>query len=453
MTVGKFFFERKSITMITEKTRGGSWLRRQAFLLVCCLPASIASLSAAECFPVPPGLVAWWPGDTNATDIIGGNNGPTNGITVTSGQVGQAFLFDGTKCLQIADGPALDPTNALTLEGWVYADSLPSSDVQSIVTKETQGLTIQYQLTLFNNGGRVSFLPLIQVPAGYVYFPGATTVQTGTWYHVAMTYDGSFLRLYVNGLIDGSTNATGPLSTGPQPLTMGCVSGGWFFNGKIDELGLYDRALDASEIQGVFGAGSAGKCRAAAAPVIVLQPTNQLAFAGGTATLATVVDGTTPMSYQWLFNGQSLPGATSNVLQLANIQFSQAGDYVLTVTNAYGFALSSNATLTVTGPPPCAAPPTGLVAWWPGDSNAVDIVGNNNGVNQSAVTAGEVGEAFVFSGSNCVQVQDSPALDLTNALTLEGWFYASSLPASDVVSMVTKLTQGLTPAYQLTLYN
>src|SRR4051812_10095589 len=106
-----------------------SRLGLQVILVACCFNASVSFLRAAECVPAPSGLVAWWPGDTNATDIIGSHNGTTNGITLTAGQVGQAFLFDGTKCLQVADTPALDPTNALTVEGWVYANSLPTADV------------------------------------------------------------------------------------------------------------------------------------------------------------------------------------------------------------------------------------------------------------------------------------------------------------------------------------
>ena len=58
---------------------------------------------------------------------------------------------------------------------------------------------------------------------------------------------------------------------------------------------------------------------------------------------------------------------------------SQAGNYEVLVTNAYGSILSSNAVLTVNLLPPCTPAPSGLVGWWPGEGNANDIVGTNNG--------------------------------------------------------------------------
>jgi hypothetical protein len=92
------------------------------------------------------------------------------------------------------------------------------------------------------------------------YFNGSTAVRTNTWYHVAMTYDGAFLKLYVNGKLDGSAAACGPVLTSDQPLVIGGESPGpWNFNGLIDEVSLYDRALSDTEVLSIYGAGSAGK--------------------------------------------------------------------------------------------------------------------------------------------------------------------------------------------------
>ena len=87
----------------------------------------------------------------------------------------------------------------------------------------------------------------------------------------------------------------------------------------------------------------------------------------------------------------------------------------------------------------CVLPPLGLVSWWHGDTNVMDIVGGNNGsINGSSIASGQVGPAFVFDGPKRIQIADSPSLDPTNALALEGGFYASSLPTVDIVSIVTK---------------
>ncbi len=85
-----------------------------------------------------------------------------------------------------------------------------------------------------------------------------------------------------------------------------------------------------------------------AAPVIVSHPTNQTTTVGGTANFGVTASGTPPLSYQWNFNGTNIAGATNTSLTLTNVQFSQAGNYAVLVTNVYGSVLSSNASLTVT---------------------------------------------------------------------------------------------------------
>src|SRR5262249_6365067 len=152
-------------------------------------------------------------------------------------------------------------------EGWVYVQAFPSA-VVSIMAKESQPLAIEYQLTLVPNQGHWSFQLLITVPAGWAYFPGSTAVQAQTWYHVAVIYDGSALKMYVNGILDGSVAATGAIVTGPQPLTIGGQQSGWFFNGRVDELSVYNRALSSAEVQSIVSADSAGKCTTPVAPVI-----------------------------------------------------------------------------------------------------------------------------------------------------------------------------------------
>jgi len=85
-----------------------------------------------------------------------------------------------------------------------------------------------------------------------------------------------------------------------------------------------------------------------ALPAFVTQPTNLTLTVGSTAVFAASVTGSLPLSYQWTFNQTNLlPGMTNASLVLTNVQLAQAGVYALTVTNLFGAALSSNATLTV----------------------------------------------------------------------------------------------------------
>jgi parallel beta-helix repeat protein len=89
------------------------------------------------------------------------------------------------------------------------------------------------------------------------------------------------------------------------------------------------------------------------APYIITQPTNQTVGVGSNATFRISAGGTTPLLYQWRFNGTNIAGATTNVLVVVNAQPANAGNYFARVSNLYGSVTSSVAVLTVTnnGPP------------------------------------------------------------------------------------------------------
>ena len=81
--------------------------------------------------------------------------------------------------------------------------------------------------------------------------------------------------------------------------------------------------------------------------LISIPPQDQLAFMGSTALFSVVAQGDGPLSYEWRHNGESTEGATNSVLQLNDVQISEAGLYSVLVSNAFGGALSANALLTV----------------------------------------------------------------------------------------------------------
>jgi alpha-tubulin suppressor-like RCC1 family protein len=83
-------------------------------------------------------------------------------------------------------------------------------------------------------------------------------------------------------------------------------------------------------------------------PVITTQPQSQTIPSGNNTTFGVAANGSGSLSYQWSFNGTNLAGATTASLTLTNVQFNQAGNYAVLVTNAFGSVLSSNAVLTVT---------------------------------------------------------------------------------------------------------
>jgi len=226
----------------------------------------------------PAGLVGRWPGDGNAQDIVGGNHGTlSGGVTFPSGKSGQAFSLDGVAShVLIPDSATLNPTNKVTLEGWVYATGRQGAH-RDIISKDGETSGRQYLLTISSMD---RFRPHVGVPAGFKHFDGAAIVRLNRWYHVAMAYDGSSLNLYVNGVLDGSMNVSGPIIRTTQPVRLG---GGaplgappYHFQGLIDEVSIYNRALSAAEIKAIYDAGSTGRVRTKAPRVFAVKPPNEI---------------------------------------------------------------------------------------------------------------------------------------------------------------------------------
>jgi hypothetical protein len=226
--------------------------------------AVLTVVTAPACVSPPSGLISWWPGNGALDDVAGGLTATALGaVGYASGKVSQAFQFSGAnQNLEVANAAPLNPAAALTLEAWVYPTGNTYSH-RDIISKDGEWSERQYLLTA-SDANR--FRPHVWLNNGPVYFDGSTSVLLNTWYHVAMTYDGATLRLYVNGAADGSYTPSpgGNVVTTPQPVRIGggAPSGapGYYFAGLIDEPSIYNRALSASEIQGIYSARSAGKC-------------------------------------------------------------------------------------------------------------------------------------------------------------------------------------------------
>jgi hypothetical protein len=220
----------------------------------------------------PSGLVGWWPGEGNANDVFGANNGTLVGsASFAAGEVGQAFSFDGNGYVSIPDSPLLDSlTNSITIELWLKTDQM-TSDWTGIVAKGNSAWALQAT----PGANTVDF----NVSLGAGDLSGSRSINDGQWHHVAGVYDGTNMFLYVDGTLDVSQPATGLIPQNSDPLAIGanvqayvppcgCNEPGYFFNGLIDEVSIYNRALTAQEIQAIYAAGSGGKCNMPTPPVI-----------------------------------------------------------------------------------------------------------------------------------------------------------------------------------------
>ena len=117
-------------------------------------------------------------------------------------------------------------------------------------------------------------------------------MTTNVWYHLAAVRGSNFIQLYVNGQLDSQTNVSFPQDYGTNALYFG-TSGQPYWDrklkGALDEVSLYNRALAAGEIAGIYAAGSAGKCRAPSSPLTPPPPFScPSPYGGGHAEVAAL---------------------------------------------------------------------------------------------------------------------------------------------------------------------
>jgi len=392
------------------------------------------------CFPPPQGLIAWWKGESDASDIIGGNNGtfysgttPVSATVTNSGKVGGAFTFDGTVYVQVPDAPSLRPAQ-FTLEAWVYPANWNGS--QAIAARGSSVNENDAWWMGLNNG----FPRFWADHAGNMsYIQSPTTIPTNQWSHLAISWDGGTNRLYVNGLLVASGGGTGPLQydSGAVPVTIGVdwannQPNAEHFSGRVDEVSLYNRALSDEEARDIYLSDVGGKCTNM--PYFVTPP--QLPYAvqqvGYVEQLSTVL-GSPPVTYS--VSAGTLPaGLTlSSSGLLGGIPATPATNvFAGLATDSAGMTREQVFSLQVLPP----AMPTGLVAWWRAEGDALDAISTNNGVltNGTGFAAGEVGLAFLFNGkTNYVQVGTNASLNFSNAMTFEGWIFPTG-PGSDPTS-------------------
>jgi glucose/arabinose dehydrogenase/fibronectin type 3 domain-containing protein len=200
----------------------------------------------------PPGLVGAWAFDegagTTVDDASGhGNQGTVAGATwTTAGRYGGALSFNGaTNLVRVADSTSLDLAGAMTLSAWIKP-AVSQSGWRTIMQKQSDA----YYLNASSGAGALR-------PAGGGTFGtagstvvGPTANPVNTWTHVALTYDGSLQRLWINGVQVATVIISGTIQNTANPLFIGGnVPYGEYFQGLIDDVRVYNRALTQSEIQ------------------------------------------------------------------------------------------------------------------------------------------------------------------------------------------------------------
>jgi hypothetical protein len=216
------------------------------------------------------GLIGYWTFDgkdmtPNVRDISGqGNHGIHAGqaTTTTIGKVGQALTFDGVGYVSMGDVSTLEGMSAITVSAWVKSGDAINAGNQRIVSKSKNGQangswyigrgdTEQLSFTAGNGTSQVSAV-------------SDSVFRDTSWHHVVGTYDGANVLLYVDGVsADSSANSqTGSIVDSTYYVCIGRDSsgtncaGGDPYNGSVDDVRIYNRAITANEVKGLYNSAS-----------------------------------------------------------------------------------------------------------------------------------------------------------------------------------------------------
>ena len=335
-------------------------------------------------------------GKTVAQDNLGGNDGVYNSVTLE--QPGYSTLdnntaaaFSGTDSyVGGISGTAINFTGHtnFTLEAWVKAQS-GQNDEATIIAKGigASGTTRTEQFALDVSDGVYRFFT---TGGNTLYEATALEGPNGTWQHIVGVYDDlntygdatNHLYIFVNGQLQGTgpvrprgLNATdSAVSIGSKRMGNDPVYDGTF-DGLVDEVAVYNRALDAATIQAHYAAAYGTSL----APFIAVQPAPITNYVGLPVTLTVAAAGTVPLTYQWKKNGVDIPEGTSSTLTLAPTTYDNTGLYSVGITNSIGGVLSQAASVTILTPPTNSPAIPGLVAHLPFANNSLaDVTGRGN---------------------------------------------------------------------------
>ena len=404
-----------------------------------------------SCYPLPNGIMAWWTGDGHPLDWVGTNHAALQGsVGYSPGVVNQGFSLNGTTdFLQVPNTPAWPHgTNAFTIDLWVNFSAAGTgrtlvghNNGPGQVDKWMFWLNDQ-QLRFYavnagggsDNVGNARFLP-----------------ATNQWYHLAVTRSGTTFTFYINGGSVSTNSSIVSVPAATAPLTIGAAEGSGFVPGLMDDIRIYNRTLSASEILGIYTAGTAGMCSPPNPPALLEFTTAAVALNRGVGNVNFVVsrvaniDSVVTVNYA-TSNGTAIAGLdytavagsvtfnsgeSNKTIGVGILNHSASGERRQFSLNLFGastnavIGATSTATVTIAG---CLPPPAGLVAWWNADGQVDDLAGYNSGTLHGGATfvPGKVGQAVSLDGiDDYIEIPNSDTFNFgpTSPMSISLWAY------------------------------
>ncbi len=383
-------------------------------------------------------------------------------VSATQAQ-SNALNFDGVNDQMIVGSDtALNLNTQITIESWIKPDLTNTRNVQSVISKSSISQNTGYIFPRTDDNWNKLFFYINFNNIGWVKLGVPFAAYRNSWTHVAATYDGAFMRIFINGSPAGELAVAGTISVNTNPLTVGYHNGfenqlSEYYAGSIDEIRIWRRALPQCEIQNnmtceLAAAGQTGlvsyfKLNQGTAGILNLLTTTVTSSLTGRANATLnnfLLDGLTSNWIQGIASGTCsvfVPPVTSassdksSYLRNETIQFNATGGVSYSWTGPNGFN-STSASPTQTATPSTAGVYT------------VAITAANGCVVKQNVTiqvASNVARGINFDGVNdVITIADNPSLNTGTGLTIEAWIRPTdrNTPIQTVVNKSSFATQG-----------
>ncbi len=234
---------------------------------------SSALLAQLPSYVPASGLLAYYPFNGNANDASSnGNNGLVYGATLTADHQGlpnSAYHFDGNgQFIEIANSSSLNSiSNQMTISFWIKVESFPPGNYGDIIISKQSGSGVSQSGFNVNQGSQTGIYLQVSSGGGNMGIAGvpSNTSNYNTFHHVVLIYDNGNATSYLDGTINSTGINTAMIGPNTMPLLFGKAN--WSninanpFNGILDDVGLWNRALTATEVTTLYnGSGVASNC-------------------------------------------------------------------------------------------------------------------------------------------------------------------------------------------------
>ena len=398
---------------------------------------------------------------TTAYDSVGNNHGNIYGATWTTGQFNSALGFDGmNNYVDMADTVKIYLETSYTVSVWIKANTLVSNNAIAAYRHNIDGNPVLFQLDHLNKDIRLTVRDDYHNTAQAVY---TNALTTNTWYHIAGLREENVVNVYVNG-VSGIPGSETLGAINPDNLKIGALQFAGnppsnYFEGTIDDVRIYDRALSAEEIREIYRTGIGNKAFAPspADTAKYVDPNVVLTWSPGKGALSHDVylgmdyndvndADTLSDEYKGNYDANSYDPCGLELETTYYWRIDEVADSNIHKGDIWSFKT-------------WADPSLYGVSWWKFDEGsgniAYDSVGDNHGTIYGATwTTGQINGALSFDGmNNYVDMADSVKNYLETSYTFSAWIKTNTVLPNNVISAYRHNIDANPVLFQLDHYN